>query len=139
MRTLVSVVATVTSESMEEALDELVRALGGSKAVGARLWPEKAPDDAGRLLRHCIDPDRAEKLSIDQLVLLLRWGREARCHVATAYLLRVAGYREPVPVTPDDERAALQAEFISAVSAMQRIVRRMDGAGVKLQEAGDAA
>lgn len=123
-------------ESMDEALAEVVRQLGGAKRVGAVLWPEKDPGDAGRQLRHCIDPERPEKLSVEQLLLLLRMGREARCHAAAVYLLRASGYQDPVPVSPEDERAALQREFVAAVSAMQALVKRMHGAGVPLRAVG---
>lgn len=126
----------MTHETFEDALAEVVSRLGGAKATGSRLWPEKDADTAGRLLRHCMDPDRPEKLSVAQLTLLLRWGREVRCHAAAAWLMAAAGYREPVPVTPDDERAELQAAFVAAVGAMQSIVRRMDGVGVPLREVG---
>lgn len=121
-------------DSLPDALSDVVKALGGAKAAGALLWPEKEPVDAGKLLRHCLDPDRPEKLSLEQVVLLLKLGRERRCHSAAAWLLQAAGYREPVPVEPEDERATLQREFVEAARGMERIVRRMDGLGLHLRE-----
>lgn len=118
---------SVVHENLGEALGEVVQLLGGYKAVGARLWPDLQPDDAGRQLRHCLSGDRPEKLSLDQLAYLLRLGREKGAHGAMVYLTRACGYQDAVPVEPEDERAMLQREFIRATGELQRLARRLDG------------
>lgn len=94
------------------------------------LWPEKAADDAGRLLRHCLDPDRAEKLSLEQLLLLLRMGREKGVHAVMTFLAREAGYQDPVAIEPEDERAKLMREFVEAQRALAGMAKRMERAGL---------
>ena len=91
---------------------------------------EKSADDAGRQLRHCLDPDRPEKLSLEQLALVLRMGREKGAHGAMTFLCRDAGYQDPVAVEPEDERAQLQREFIQAQQAMLQMAKRMERAGL---------
>lgn len=113
-------------ESLTEALREVVRACGGSKVVGAKLWPEKAPDAAARLLQDCLNEQRSEKLSPDQVLLLTRMGRERGCHAVMAYLAQECGYASPVPVEPEDERAQLQREYIDAVKALSALTHRLE-------------
>ena len=117
-------------DTLQDALSEVVTALGGAKKVGALLWPEKSADDAGRQLRHALDPDRAEKISLEQLSLVLRLGREKGAHGAMNFLCRDAGYQDPVAVEPEDERAQLQREFIQAQQAMLQMAKRMERAGL---------
>jgi hypothetical protein len=113
-------------ESFTDALREAVRACGGSKLVGAKLWPEKAPDAAARLLQDCLNDTRAEKLSPDQVLLLTRMGRERGCHAVMAFLAIECGYAPPQPVEPEDERAALQREYIEAVKVLAHLSTRIE-------------
>ena len=113
-------------ESLTDALREVVRACGGSKPVGAKLWPEKAPDAAARLLQDCLNDQRSEKLSPDQVLLLIRMGRDRSCHAVMGFLAAECGYAPPVPVEPEDERAALQREYIEATKVLAHLATRID-------------
>jgi len=46
------------SKTFNDALIECVKAAGGSKVVGAALFPEKPLDTAQRLLLACLNEDR---------------------------------------------------------------------------------
>lgn len=117
-------------ESLADALRAVVQALGGTKAAGCRLWPEKTPESAHRTLLDCLNEARPEKLSPEQVLWLLAAGRQVGCHAAMNYLAREAGYSDPRPVEPEDERARLQREFIEAQKAMQALAGRMQRAGM---------
>ena len=117
-------------ESINDALDAVVKACGGAKVVAAKLWPEKTPDAAHRLLLACLNESRVEKLSPEQTLFLLKLGRERNCHAAMNYLARDCGYADPAPTEPEDERARLQREFIEAQKAMQALAGRMERAGL---------
>lgn len=117
-------------ETLNDALDAVVKACGGAKAVACKMWPEKTPDAAHRLLLACLNEGRVEKLSPEHVMFLLRMGRERNCHVAINYLNRECGYSDPQPVDPDDEKARLQREFIEAQRAMQTLASRMEKAGL---------
>lgn len=113
-------------DSLAAALEAAVYAIGGPKVVASELWPSKSPQDAARQLHHCLNQDRAEKLSLDEIEWILQRARAAGCHVAMAYLAQRCGYADPQPVEPEDERALLQRQFIEAKDELARLVARMD-------------
>lgn len=121
-------------ESINEALVEVVKALGGSKAVGAMLWPEKAPDAAQRALLDCLNPDRPAHLTPEQMVLLMRKARQAGCHVAAEWLMGDLGYARPVPVEPMEEVARLQRDFLSATQVLTGIAERLEKLQTQMHE-----
>lgn len=112
-------------EDINDALREAVRALGGVKQVGAWLWPEIAPDTAGNRLRDCLNPERREKLSPEQVLFILRRAREVGYHAAMEYLAASCGYAKPAPLAPEDKLADLQRQFIASVESLERIQRQI--------------
>lgn len=113
-------------ESIHDALRELVRVLGGAKKVGLLLWPGKSMQDAATRLLNCLDHNRPEKLSPEDLLVLLKAGRDCGCHVVMAYLNEACGYQPPVPIDPTDELAELQRRYIDSVAEQRRIADRME-------------
>lgn len=116
-------------DTCEAAIRSAVDALGGLKIVGSLLWPTKEPDDAGRTLAACLNPDKREKLDLNELRMIRREARKRGIHVLAAYEARDAGYSDPQPVEPEDERAKLMREFIEAS-------KRMAGIEARLQQVG---
>ena len=94
-------------EDLNDALRSLVSHLGGTKGVAGKLWPEKPITESQPLLSDCLNPARREKLSPQQVLLLLRWGREAGYHTALAYICQELGYEVPRALSPKDEAALL--------------------------------
>ena len=113
-------------DGINGALIECVRACGGSKQVGPQLWPEKTPDAAQRLLLSSLNEDRPEKLSPEQLSLVLRLAKAKGCHAGINALCDALGYSHPVPIEPREEAAELQKQFIAATEAMQKLAQRME-------------
>lgn len=113
-------------ESMNEALIECVKALGGSKAVGPDLFPDLSPDAAQRKLLDCLNEDRPQQLNPAQAVLILRKAREIGCHIGMEFLAGHLSYSRPVPIEPEDERAKLQREYIEAARAMAKLAERIE-------------
>ncbi|CAG4887859.1 hypothetical protein [Paraburkholderia saeva] len=91
-------------ESINDALDATVKACGGAKVVASKMWPDKTPDAAHRLLLACLNEDRVEKLGPDQVMFLLRLGRERGFHGAIQFISGDAGYDSPRPI--DSEKQA---------------------------------
>jgi hypothetical protein len=114
------------SEDIYDALGDVVRALGGTKAVGAMMRPEKPADEAGKWVKDCLNRQRAERFDPEQVLWLLRKGREVGCHSAIAYICDEAGYSRPTPTEPEDERAALQRAYIESVKHARLIADRME-------------
>lgn len=90
-------------ETLNDAILECVKALGGHKAVGNTLWPAKDVDAAARHLYACLNPERNEKLSPDEVLLIARLARDKGCHAYMEYLAQAMGYAKPVPVEPEGE------------------------------------
>jgi hypothetical protein len=113
-------------EDLTDALRTCVQALGGAKRVGVMLRPELPADQAGRWIADCLNPDRRDQLHPDQLLLVLREARKVGCHAAMCFLAHAAGYAEPAPIEPEDERAALQRTFNEKVDALMALVARIE-------------
>lgn len=118
-------------DSYEDAIRDACMAIGGFKKVGVMLWPTLPADEAGRRLAHCLNNDKREKLGPGELQLIRRESRKAGVHILAAYEARDAGYAEPQPISPEDEAAQLQREFIASVKALQSIQARIDRNSVR--------
>lgn len=111
-----------------DAANTVVMALGGKKIVADMLWPSKPIEDSHRLLSHCLNRDRSEKLDPDQIAHLRRKGREVGCHALADWESRDAGYKYE-PIEPENEQAKLMREFISKVGAVESLlteIKRME-------------
>lgn len=113
-------------EDFNEAAKALVSALGGPKKVGAALRPELPIEQAGNWIRDCMNPDRREKFSPEQVLMLMRMGHQAGCHLLTAFMLEQTGYQAPQPIEPMDEMAELQRQFVASVEAQKALLARME-------------
>ncbi|HEY9096438.1 MAG TPA: hypothetical protein VIN35_11885 [Hydrogenophaga sp.] len=119
-------------EDYNEAIRATVQALGGFKKVGAEMKPDLAPDAAGRWLADCCNDAKREKLAPTELAYLRRRARIEGVHILACFEAREAGYADPQPITPEDEKAKLEREFITAAKAFQTLFHRMERAGLKV-------
>lgn len=128
-------------ESINDAVQEMVRCLGGPKIVGKILWPEKGVEAAARQLADCLNTERAARLSPEQTVLLFAMSRQAGYHGAKRWFDESTGYVPGEPMEPEDERAKLQRQYIDSVTTAGQLVARLEklGAGPMLQAVKKAA
>ena len=113
-------------ENIEDALREAVRALGGSKAVGAKLFPSLPVDQAASRVADCLNIDRRQHFAPSEVLWLLRQSRIAGHHETMASLAAVAGYEPPRPASDPEELATLQQAFIRATSDLKAIGQRIE-------------
>lgn len=113
-------------ENLNAALVQCVVACGGSKQVAPKLWPEKTPEAAQRLLLDCLNEDRPAHLTPDHVVLILRMARSHGYHGGINYMAESLGYSNPTPIEPKDEIAELQRQFIAATNTMGLIAQRLE-------------
>jgi len=114
-------------EDFNAALRDDVQALGGAKAVGMLLWPEKDPLAARNKLNDTLNAERRERLSHEQEQMIMRKAREIRGFSAALYsLCDEAGFKRPEPRDPLDEAAQLQREFIASVEIQKRIASKLE-------------
>ena len=105
--------------TLTEVLVECVKAAGGSKAVGLKLFPDLLVEQAQRRLLDCLNDDRPHTLSPDKVLLLAQLARDAGCHAYMAYCAQRLHYSAPVPREPAQELAELQRHFASSVAQQQ--------------------
>jgi hypothetical protein len=120
------------SEDIHDALADVVRALGGSKAVGGALRPDLPAMQAARWVLDCLNRDRREKFDPDQILWLLREGRKAGCHSAMNFLCDEAGYVRPSPMEPQDEAAQLMRQYVEAVQTLKRLSDKGERLGLRV-------
>ena len=116
-------------EDYLDAIRATVQTLGGFKRVGSEMRPDLAVEAAGRWLSDCCSTDRREKLDLTQVAWIRRRARQANVHILATFEMRDAGYADPLPVEPEDERAALQREFIQQTKNMEALVQRITRMG----------
>ena len=128
-------------ETLNDCLVECVKAAGGSKQVGHKIWPEKTVDAAQRHLLSCLSEGRAERLSPDQVLLLAQLARDAGCHAYMHYCAQRLAYQAPVPQEPQQLLAELQRQFSNSVAQQQVLLGQIQqlmcqvpgvGAGLKV-------
>ncbi len=112
-------------ETINDAVREAIQACGGFKRVGPMLWPERPVDEASNRLRDCLNPDRRDRLTPEQLLFVLRLARQSGCHAAATFLMAECGYAPPVPVDPEDQLARQEREFVEATKALQKLAAQM--------------
>lgn len=118
-----------------DALGDLVRALGGPKSVGEALWPKKQPDDAAGRVKDCLNRNRRETLDAEEIMWLLRRGREVGCHEPVRWICRTSGYTEPEPVEAESELTKLLRDYLSAEGRQAELRPKIDALREKLKVA----
>lgn len=113
-------------ESLNDVLSACVMACGGAKVVGGKLWPEKPADAAHRLLLQCLKEDRAEKLGPDQLMFILKLGRDRGFHDAMKFMANDAGYDSPRPVDADQQAKRLVDVIQQCTDAQNAAIKRLE-------------
>ncbi len=113
-------------ERIEDAALAVIEKCGGRKKFAAEMWPDKGIGDAHNLLNACLNPEKREHFTPDQLMYVMRRGKAIGCHALTTYLARQAGYADPTPVDPKDEAAELMRQFNETGRAMARMVERIE-------------
>jgi len=112
-------------EDINDALREAVRQLGGNKQVGARLRPEMPVTQAEGWLRDCLNPERREKLSIEQVLLILLWSNEAGYHGTMNFLAAYCRYESPRPVTLEQQEIDLQAKILEGIERQNQMLAQL--------------
>lgn len=113
-------------ETLTEAIIECVRAAGGSKVVGSKVWPEKTVEAAQRHLLNCLNEGKAERLTPEQTLLVARLARDHGCHAYAAFVAHALSYAEPIPVEPRDEADELRRQVLEMGRSLQTALERLD-------------
>lgn len=115
-------------DTLEEALKAVlvgVYGKGWHTKAAAAMEPTRDPLDRGVWLKNALNPERAEKLGLAEIVWILKIGREHGYHDAMFWLADEVSYHRPAPVTPAERRDALNEEGGHLAERLERIVREL--------------
>lgn len=112
-------------DTLNDAIRDTARAIG-VKRIAKELWPVKSEEEAARYLADCLNPDRLQKLSGEEIMLIARRGREQGVYLITAFINAETGFAPPIPIEPEDEKAELQRRYIESVQEQKRLAARME-------------
>ena len=111
-------------ESPENALRACVEALGGAKKVGASLFPDKTIENARDYLLACLNHERAEKLTLSQIMFILKSAKQIGFHSAMEFLCREVEY-EARPITPEEEADRLALIIAESSKTLERAIQAL--------------
>ncbi len=109
----------------EDALRACIESLGGAKKVGHDLFPDKTMENAREYLLACVNPSRAEKLSISQILFILREAKLNGFHTGFEYLAREAEY-DSRPISKQDEENKLACEIGKTTKILGNLLERAE-------------
>jgi hypothetical protein len=104
-------------------------AIGGkawAKDVGLMIWSDKSADAAARMLSDCLNPDRNQRLTPDQLKLVIREARKVDSYCTIAYICNDACLSIPHPVDPESEKELLKREVVKAADTFKQMIERLE-------------
>lgn len=103
-----------------DALDSLIERIGGRKTVGAKLRPNKDPEDAAKWVSNCLDRGKRDKFDIGDILRLLRAGHSIGFHEAKHYLDKITGYHSSQPKSVADEKEDLMRVIVDNQEHLKR-------------------
>jgi hypothetical protein len=110
-------------DTIFDALGAAVQAAGGTKRVAGKLWPTLDSTSATARLRGCLNPDHAQKLCPEELLAVMRLGKEAGDNSAMEFLARELGY-ELKPLSPGE--AKKRAKRVRRLALLEELKRLED-------------
>lgn len=121
-------------DNPEDALKAVLQGVygkGWSKKAAADMWPTDDPLDKCKYLEKCLNPERAEKLGLNEILHILKLGRDRGIHSGFAFLADECNYQWHT-VEPEDELAELQREFIKSTERLTKLSERINRVQVKV-------
>jgi hypothetical protein len=120
---------------IHDALGDIVRAIGGPKAVGLAMRPERPADEAAGWVKDCLNRNRREKFDPEQILWLLKRGREIGCHEPIKWICGQAGYSAPEPIEEETELAKLLRGYIELGARLATMQPKIEELRAKLRAA----
>jgi hypothetical protein len=111
-------------DTIYEALTDDVKAAGGIKTVAESLWRNVDFDTRNTRLRNALNPDQAQKLDPQEVLLIKQWAREAGSTATIQFEAQALNFKFEL-TEPEEEQTALKKAFINAVGELKKIEIRM--------------
>ncbi len=103
------------------SIRHLVGALGGPKKVGMLLRPTLSPQTAANWVNDCLNPERDSKFDFEDIVTLIKAGRELGVHCANWQLQDETGYTRPTIAPAKTPEQVLAAQMARTLAEFQRL------------------
>lgn len=117
----------------ESAMQAVTRAITESgrpmKQVATHLWPSKKPDTAYARLKACLNEDKDEKFSFEEIIEICRFCERFD---PLYFFADECSHSRGEPRAPEDEKAQLQREFVTAARTVQNIATRLEKLGLRV-------
>lgn len=112
-------------ECIEDAIGADIQALGGPKKAAALFFVDKTPEQGSALIRSWLNPDRNERPSPAQVLLLKKKAREVGSFATIHYEAQQLGF-EVTWISPEDEKEKLQRDVIAAAQLLKQVGSRLE-------------
>lgn len=93
------------------------------KQVASHLWPAKKPDTAYARLKACLNDDKDEKFSFEEIIEICK---HIDRYDPLYFFADECSHSRGEPCAPEDEAANLQREFIASAKRMENIAARIE-------------
>jgi hypothetical protein len=112
-------------DCIEDAIGADIQALGGPKKSAAFLFPEKTTEQGSALIRAWLNPERNERPSPAQVLLLKKKAKEVGSFATVSYEAQQLGF-EVTWISPEDEKEKLQRDVIAAAQLLKQVASRLE-------------
>jgi hypothetical protein len=109
-----------------DAIGDDIKALGGAKQAAGVFFPTRTPDQGAATLRAWTNPNRGEEPDFGQLMMLIEQSRQRAGYSAVARYMEQRLNCRIEFLSPEDERARLQKQFVDAVGVFQSLAKRLE-------------
>jgi hypothetical protein len=116
--------AQLFHDTIFDAIGADIAAAGGFKIVAGHLWPSESPQTAATKLRNAINPEQAQKLCPQEVMAIKRLAKEQGSFATVNYEAQSLGFQVEW-ITPEDEKARLQREFIEGTKRLERVLKQI--------------
>lgn len=114
--------STLWFDTLLDAAGCAVQAAGGMKKVATKLWPTLDATSAAARLRGALNPEHQQKLSVEELSMIIDLAKDAGDHSVMKYLAREHGY-EVRPLAPEEakrqERRVRRLALLSELAQLE--------------------
>lgn len=119
-------------ESIEKALESVLIGIYGRghlKKAAGDMYPTEDPEKKADWLKRALDDeskDRREKLGLNDVMWILRKGREHGIHTAMFFITDECRYARPSIVEPEDMKAELQLAINKNMADLKDLIGRYE-------------
>ena len=117
--------AVMFHDTILDAIGTAVAAVGGIDKAAGILWPSKPVSTASARLRECLNANREQKLSPEEVLHLAKSAREQGDHSIMNYMAAELGY-EIKPISPRDQAAEMEQQISAGMKALSAAFQRYE-------------